>query len=80
MLLRTTHINSVMSLSANGVTLALHNAGYIEDVIKTASFSGMTVSGSFVYICTFFDVETRKDEDATVFVFFTDTGVMHASY
>lgn len=80
MLLKQVHINSAMSLSPNGVTLALHNGGYIEDLVKTATFGGMTTSGSFVYYCTYFDTDTREDEDCIVYVKFTERGVMRADY
>jgi hypothetical protein len=80
MLLRATHINSAMSLTAPAVTVALHNAGYFEDSVKTATFRGMTPSGSFVYDCTYFDTDMQQDEDAIVYVHFTSNLVMNASY
>ena len=80
MLLQKTHIHSAMNLGANGITLALHNAGYAEDCVKTAEFVGLTVGGSFVYNCTYFDTDSGVDEDCMVFVYYTNTGVMQAGY
>lgn len=80
MLLQKTHLHTVMNLDANGVTLALHNAGFPEDSVKTATFAGMTSGGTFIYNCTYFDTDTKTDEDCRVHVYFTNKGVMHADY
>jgi hypothetical protein len=80
MLLQPVHINTAMSLGANGVTLALHTNGYVEDVVSAASFAGMTANGCFVYHCTYFDTDTRKNEDCMVYVHYNNRNVLVAEY
>lgn len=80
MLLKKEHINTVMNLTAETVTLALHNTGYPEDSVKTAVFGGMTPYGSFVYYCTYADRDTKEDEDCVLYVRYNDRGVMLAEY
>jgi len=80
MLLKKEHINSAMSLDAAGVTFALRNNEYFDDSVKTATFGGMTESGSFVYFCTFYDESTGVDEDCIVYVRYTSLGKLVADY
>lgn len=79
MLLHPVHINAAMSLDAAGVTFALRNNDY-DDSVKTASCEGMTTTGSFVYHCTYFDIDSGKDEDCTVYVHYTNLFKLVADY
>lgn len=80
MLLKKEHINSAMSLDVAGVTRALNNNGYPEASVKTAVFAGMSETGTFVYHCTYFDTDTQKDEDCSVYVNYTNLYKLVADY
>lgn len=80
MLLQHTHINAAMKLDAAGVTFALRNNDYQNEIVKTATFVGMTEGGSFVYDCTYFDDDTNKDEDCRVYVYYTRLFKLVADY
>ena len=80
MLLHQTHINAAMNMSAMGVSFALRNNGYEDDSVLTASFSGMTTHGSFVYECTYFDDHEGRNKDCKVYVHYNSFYILVADY
>lgn len=80
MLLKLEHIVSATKLEPVTIDFALARNGYSDDSVKTATFAGMTTSGSFVYECTYFDKETQQDESCRIYVAYDNFGKLVADY
>jgi hypothetical protein len=79
MLLKKEHVTKAMNLSTGDVVHALERNGY-KDKISYIDFRGMTTNGSFVYECTYIDLNTGNQDSGNVYVHYNERGLLIADF
>lgn len=80
MLLELENIKYATELSVAAIELAFARNGYPDEKFVTADFIGMTPTGSFVYQCTYPDMDTGGSCNARTYLNYNKDGILVGDY